>query len=119
MSYIRCRYRFTDAVSVCDGGEFCERESFRADCADDEAILVTSANYGRMRMDRCVKTDYGSLGCTSDVLANVDRLCSGRQHCEFPISVLQHARPCPNDLINYLEANYRCVKGAKDMVTAS
>ncbi|KAK2172646.1 hypothetical protein NP493_944g02037 [Ridgeia piscesae] len=73
---------------------------------------MTSAIYGRMRMGRCVKTDYGSLGCTSDVLANVDRLCSGRQHCEFRTSVLQDAKHCPNDLINYLDASYRCVKVA-------
>ena len=106
--------KLTDAVSVGDGREYCERESFRADCADDEAILMTSAIYGRMRMGRCVKTDYGSLGCTSDVLANVDRLCSGRQHCEFRTSVLQDAKHCPNDLINYLEASYRCVKGAEN-----
>jgi len=40
---------------------------------------MLSARYGRMRQDgRCVKRDYGYVGCAADVLAHVDRLCSGR-----------------------------------------
>jgi len=31
-----------------------------------------------MRQDgKCVKRDYGYVGCAADVLAHVDRLCSG------------------------------------------
>ena len=44
--------------------EYCLTESFEATCADDEAILVTEARFGRIGLGRCVTRNYGYLGCS-------------------------------------------------------
>jgi len=72
---------------------------------------MTSAVYGRMRIGRCVKQDYGFMGCSADVLRYVDRLCSGRHACHFTVSDLHGNQPCPDDLTPFLEASYQCVPG--------
>ena len=51
------------------------------------------------------------VGCSAPVLRYVDRLCSGRQVCEFPVAELHGNQPCPDDLAPYLEASYQCVPG--------
>ena len=94
--------------------EYCEREYFDADCSagdGDRVIVVRSAVFGRMTDGRCVRREYGSIGCRADVLATVDRLCSGRRRCRFHVSTLHSARPCPTELVAYLEASFDCVKG--------
>ena len=44
--------------------EYCLTEAFEATCADDEAILVTEARFGRIGLGRCVTRNYGYLGCS-------------------------------------------------------
>jgi len=92
-------------------GEYCQLEEFHASCAPGHVVMMTSAVYGRMRIGRCVKQDYGFIGCSADVLRYADRLCSGRQICQFPVAELHGNQPCPDDLTPYLEASYRCVPG--------
>ena len=41
---------------------------FKADCGPNEVIILETALYGRMRLGRCVKTDFGFVGCYTDVL---------------------------------------------------
>ena len=74
---------------------------------------MTHARYGRMQKGRCVKLDYGHLGCAADVIELMDTRCSGRTECEIrvPDMMLTSTRPCPDDLKPYLEASYQCVKG--------
>jgi len=93
---------------------FCETETFNATCGAGEAILMTHAQYGRMRLSRCVRQDYGHVGCGADVLPAVDRRCSGRRSCEIAIPDASFAltQACPQDLKPYLEAAYRCVTGS-------
>ena len=55
-------------VYISDVQEVCHNEVFRATCADNEVIVIESAFYGRMRIGRCVKTDFGFIGCFQDVL---------------------------------------------------
>ncbi len=85
----------------------------------DEIILVEHARYGRMRVGRCVKLDYGHVGCAADVLDIADAACSGRRQCIMPIPDTQLAatKPCPDDLKPYFEITYRCVKGASRLYT--
>ena len=92
---------------------YCETETFNATCADDEVILMTHARYGRMNTGRCVKMDYGHIGCASDVTSLADERCSGRRHCNIRIPDLQFTlmQPCPEDLKPYLEAGYTCMRG--------
>jgi len=76
-------------------------------------ILMTSGRYGRMRLGRCVRVDFGFVGCSSDVIDVLDRHCSGRQECSLriPDPEMDERRPCLSDLTRYLEASYRCIPG--------
>lgn len=71
------------------------------------------AEYGRMQSGRCVKRDYGYVGCYANVLHLADARCSGRRECKIsiPDKVFDQANPCPEDLRRYLRASYDCVKG--------
>ncbi len=48
--------------------EYCSSETFEADCGEDYVVQMTEARFGRMRLGRCVKRDFGFLGCYEDVL---------------------------------------------------
>jgi len=103
-------------LAVVDVVEVCQTESFDASCErQDEVILMTSSLYGRMRVSRCVQSDYGYVGCSSDVLAVVDSACSGRRQCSvgIPNAALERvaSEACPGDLKLYLAASYRCLQG--------
>ncbi|KAK2191037.1 hypothetical protein NP493_62g05012 [Ridgeia piscesae] len=68
------------------------------------------AQYGRMRRGRCVKRDFGYLGCAANVLSIADNLCSGRAKCSVPVyETFGHLRPC-SELESYFEATFTCVK---------
>lgn len=73
---------------------------------------MTSAVYGRMRSLRCIKPDYGHMGCHADVTQFFDDQCSGRRRCEVAVrDLLGVATPCPTDITSYVEADYTCIKG--------
>ena len=93
--------------------DYCAYEDFEASCGPDEVIMTTSAKYGRMALGRCVKRNYGYLGCALDALAYVDAKCSGRRQCSFSVyeDSLRELQPCPEDISAYLEASYTCQKG--------
>jgi len=92
--------------------EYCYYETFDARCSDDEVILITSALYGRMRFGRCVKTNFGFMGCFTDVLSLLDRQCSGRHSCSVEVvePTFDGVRPCNKELKCYLEVDYRCIR---------
>ena len=94
--------------------DYCSTESFHAHCPSGSVILMTSARYGRMRLGRCVRVDFGFIGCSTDVIQILDRQCSGRSECRLriPDAEMDETRPCLNDLTRYLSANYLCVPGA-------
>jgi len=95
-------------------GEYCLSESFNASCRGvSEVIVMTDAEYGRMRSGRCVQMKYGQPGCRTDVLSRLDAQCSGRPACSFPVARLLQAgiSPCDDELKPYLYASYRCVTG--------
>jgi len=92
--------------------EYCLRETFNASCAANEIVMVTSAQYGRMRSGRCVKQNYGHVGCEADVTAYVEDECSGRRQCQLPVKrLIDVADPCPPDVTSYLDVTYSCVRG--------
>ena len=96
-----------------DAEEYCLTESFHAECAPNEVILMERAQFGRMRLGRCVTRNYGSVGCATDVIGLLDRACSGLWACDVSVSdpVLVRTKPCPKDFASYLEASYKCVPG--------
>lgn len=73
---------------------------------------METAQYGRMRLGRCAVEDFGHIGCSADVLTNIDGTCSGRHTCEivYMAKFLQGITPC-KALTSYLEAEYHCQKG--------
>ena len=93
--------------------EYCESETFRPRCGDGEVIVMQSATYGRMRLGRCVTSDLGYLGCSSNVLAVTDTRCSGRRECQvrIPDPELDSTKPCFKELKIYLSASFTCVPG--------
>ena len=95
--------------------QYCHNEVFRAECPSGHVVLVTSALYGRMSLGRCVKTDFGFIGCKVDVIDHVHRRCSGRRVCNVrvPDSTLDRAKPCNEDLKSYLEVAYSCAQGSR------
>ena len=58
------------------GTDYCQMETFKANCAENEIIMMKSARYGRMRLGRCLTRNY-YVGCSADVLPHLDTLCSG------------------------------------------
>ena len=92
----------------------CQSDYFRARCMNsDEIIVVTKAHYGRMRMSRCVKENFGYVGCSNDVLDIMDGQCSGKRECSVRIldENFLNAKPCHEDLKSYLHIFYSCIKG--------
>ena len=75
---------------------------------------MESAVYGRMSIGRCVKNDYGHLGCHNDVLSSFDRECSGKQSCELEVTTtLRRDVPgaCGPAIFGYAQVSYKCQEG--------
>lgn len=100
------------AVNRADAAEYCQFDAFNVTCPPGQVIVIDDAQYGRLRIGRCVSRDYGFLGCTADVIDVLDRTCSGRRRCKLPVPhIRQLVQPCPKDLTSYLEASYHCQTG--------
>ena len=39
------------------GGEYCMSDTFRAECPENEIIMMTEALYGMMERNRCIQDD--------------------------------------------------------------
>jgi len=92
--------------------EYCQFEWFNVTCSSGHVILMEEARYGRLQLGRCVVHDYGFIGCSANVLDQLDRACSGKKACHFGIPTLRDLiQPCPKDLTSYLEASYKCIQG--------
>ena len=101
--------------------EYCQGEAFYASCPSGTTVLVTSALYGRMQLGRCVRRDYGYVGCQNDVTEIVNGRCSGQQSCEIdiPDGELEPNNPCPEDLRKYLAVSYTCEPSDTHGMTSS
>jgi len=91
----------------------CQSEYLRVKCAAGQVVVVEHARYGRMSISRCVKQDFGFVGCSVDVLAVLDSHCSGRRACSVRVldDNFDNVKPCHDDLKSYLEVSYRCIAG--------
>lgn len=91
-------------------------DSFAPNCSHspNHVILMDTAQYGLMRLGRCLKVDYSKkLGCKADVLSTMDRLCSGKVTClvRIPHEDIYSLNQCPQEFTSFLEASYECVRG--------
>ena len=93
--------------------EYCQWEELEISCERGEVIVISAAYYGRMQYGRCIRRDYGYVGCYADVRALADTRCSGHRSCRIsvPDKLFDGTTPCPEDLKLYLMAGYTCVKG--------
>ncbi len=99
-------------LSIPDLKEYCQFESFVADCTSSEVVLIQQAQYGRMKKATSCIDGAGYTGCKSDATDYLHKMCSGRRHCEVKVSDLASIfQPCERDFISYLEAAYTCVQG--------
>ena len=78
-------------------------------------IVVQHAAYGRMRVGKCLTTDF-FIGCAVDVLRIADSTCSGRESCTITVpnpdmAEAVHCLEEPSLLGSaYFEASAKCVK---------
>ena len=99
--------------------EYCGSDTFSPTCQETEILLIHHAHYGRMKLGRCVTVDLGYIGCSSNVLAWMDRQCSGKQTCEIrvPNHELNQRLEClPPDITPYLEVSSSCSPGNTDQI---
>jgi len=111
-----CHYMYCGGCI--DPREICDAETFQPVCADGEVVIMTEARYGRMAIGRCVRTDYGYVGCWVNVLGYMDSACSGRRSCELRIpdqglknAIAASSNRCPREFKTYLNASYDCYEG--------
>ena len=101
-------------MGISEYREYCQGDTFKAECQEGEVILMKMAKYGRMHAGKCISTAY-ELKCEKDVLPYFDHQCSGRGECSVYIAgeMLYKMNPCSKELAPYLEADYTCVKGER------
>ena len=94
--------------------EFCDYESFEAQCLTGEHMEILIAEYGHMEIGKCIKNDFGYLGCKADVTSILERRCNGKRQCELEMNdqELRATQPCTVVGITlYLKVSYVCFKG--------
>jgi len=104
--------------------EYCNGEAFEPRCHGNDAIVMLSARYGRMKIGRCITRNPGFepmlqdpryLGCSADVLNVVSRFCSGRKECSLRVrdQNFDSIKPCYDTLKMHLEAAFMCINGKR------
>ena len=91
--------------------DVCVWESFNVTCSPTQVVIIHRASYGLMNIGKCIKKDYGSLGCKTDVTSFMDDKCSGKGRCNVPVVSLHGKSHCSSDFGLYLEVTYECVEG--------
>ena len=62
-------------------------------------------------MQSCSSNSFNNIFC-SDIIAILDKMCSGRTSCEVAVNALVfETKPCPMELRSYLQASYICIPG--------
>ena len=97
--------------------DYCNLESFDANCASGDVIVMTHAQFGQMRLGRCIEEDLGYIGCQGDVISLLDAQCSGRQSCSVAVGGKEmiERSSCRTSLMQYLEADYQCLPGSNEL----
>ncbi|ELU05618.1 hypothetical protein CAPTEDRAFT_217462 [Capitella teleta] len=93
-------------------GDYCDYESFSANCASGEILQILKAEYGHIKIGKCIEADTGSLGCKSDVTAILSTACNGKGACDMLVTdkKFRDTHPCQKGFALQLEAEYACLK---------
>ena len=112
--YFYCWIIHITGLNFADSVDLCMGEESRLFCRQNEIIVMTSSEYGRMEVGRCIPKENDFMGCTNDVLTLLDRKCSGRQECNIKVpnpDLEEENTECLEVLRLYLHATYTCLKG--------
>jgi len=93
----------------------CEWEYANLTCPRHQYIAIKSAQYGKLRQEKCPRTRMSTETCWADVSAVAKENCQG---AECTLSVNNDALrvdPCAG-ITKYLEVSYRCGKVVKKSV---
>ena len=93
--------------------EICYGDYFNPSCGSDEILLMQQAQYGRMRIGKCIEEDLGFLGCQVNILNHMDGFCSGKRQCNILITRqnIPTTEGCRKGLEKYLDASFECARG--------
>ena len=101
-----------------EGLEYCQLESFKAQCSKSEVVMMTMAKYGRMHVgiseeEASLGTDKKNIGCYRDELEPMHSKCSLERECQVsvPNKQLDSTNVCFSGLKLYLEALFSCFQG--------
>ncbi|ESN90762.1 hypothetical protein HELRODRAFT_166464 [Helobdella robusta] len=106
---------YNNNVKVRGPAEYCYYEKFEPRCEDGDVIIIINATYGRMSFGRCVRTNFGFIGCFDDVTGLLHRKCTGRQGCAVHVvePTFSGLKPCNMELKSYLRVEFVCVPELK------
>ena len=120
MFVVYCLF-FCQSIALVFGKEFCNSETFKTYCKQNELVFIESAIYGRENYGKCLSVEgeseaflkkrKGFIGCFSDVKHIIEPRCAGRQSCELSVAKIQVETNCSKYLLKYLDVDYLCVKG--------
>ncbi|ELU05611.1 hypothetical protein CAPTEDRAFT_217455 [Capitella teleta] len=93
-------------------GEFCDFETFKANCQPGYDLNILQASYGHIALGKCVTVDLGIFGCKTDVVATLKQHCSGHNQCNLSVhdEVLRRTEPCERGITLYLETTFACIR---------
>ncbi|ELT91193.1 hypothetical protein CAPTEDRAFT_207721 [Capitella teleta] len=89
----------------------CRGDNVRFSCGQGQVVLMTSALYGRMASSTCIDHYPGAMDCSSNVLPQMDAMCSGRPNCSLTLTENRFGENnlCHHGYDAYLTVSYQCV----------
>lgn len=100
------------SISVFEG-DYCDHESFSANCASGEILQILDAQYGHIRIGKCIEADLGLFGCKAEVTDILQAACNGKRSCEISVNDnrFRNTQPCQKGVTLQVEARYACLSG--------
>ena len=93
--------------------EICITKPYHASCLEGSVITMSYAQYGRMDVGKCITSGQPNMGCSVDVISDLDAMCSGQRECSIdsPGAKLENSNPCQPGYSPFLKAAYNCIEG--------
>ncbi|ELU05617.1 hypothetical protein CAPTEDRAFT_228995 [Capitella teleta] len=97
-------------------GDYCDHESFSANCASGEILQILDAQYGHIRIGKCIEADLGLFGCKAEVTDILQAACNGKRSCEISVddNRFRDTQPCQKGVTLQVEARYACLSAVPD-----
>ncbi|ELU05613.1 hypothetical protein CAPTEDRAFT_217457 [Capitella teleta] len=91
--------------------EYCDHESFKAQCNNGYNLQIINAMYGQMKLGKCVKIE-AYLGCQTSVTQILQQKCNMQQECLIDVqdNILRDTQPCEVGIAVYIDVTFACIK---------